>query len=410
MKNPTTKVKKSGERGETANMEANPKTVLFLSGGMGFVPRRRLAGIREVAGRESWFVAMVSVPGAGQPRRILADWKPDGAIVEGYVLRNRGWNASVFDEAGVPVVFCDADRRFVTDRHFGVRHDSRETARCAMRELLALGLPHYAYVHHLQLLDWSRDRETVFREELAATGLAPHVFRPASRTSACDIRRHFESIAAFLAALPTPCGVLAANDETASLVLLAAARCGLSVPWDLAVASIDNDIDICETVRPTLTSVAPAFIQSGRLAATLLKRRLDDPALPPETLVFGSAPLARRQSTDRTVRRDPKVARAQELIRKKACEGLAPPEVVKSMGLGTRSAEIRFRNATGKSIRRAILAARVARAMALLSEPRRDPVSVFVECGWCDEHAFRRAFVRETGFTPLRWRRLHLGK
>jgi transcriptional regulator GlxA family with amidase domain len=80
------------------------------------------------------------------------------------------------------------------------------------------------------------------------------------------------------------------------------------------------------------------------------------------------------------------------------------------MGLATRSAEIRFRNATGKSIRGAILAARVARAMALLSEPRRDPVSVFVECGWCDEHAFRRAFTQETGLTPLRWRRLHLGK
>ena len=53
-----------------------------------------------------------------------------------------------------------------------------------------------------------------------------------------------------------PCGSKgAANDETASLVLLAADRCWLSVPWDLAVAGIDNDMDLCETVHPSLTSV-----------------------------------------------------------------------------------------------------------------------------------------------------------
>lgn len=386
-------------------MEASPKTVLFLSGGMGFVPRRRLAGIREVAGRESWFVAMVPVPGAGQPRRILADWKPDGAIVEGFVLRNRGWSAAVFDEAGVPVVFCDADRRLVAERHFGVRHDSRETARCAARELLALGLPHYAYVHHPQLLDWSRDRETVFREELAAAGLAPHVFRPASRASARDVRRHFESIAAFVAALPVPCGVLAANDETASLVLMAASRLGLSVPWDIAVAGIDNDKDICETVVPTLTSVAPDFALSGRLAAQLLKKRMENPGAEPEVVPFGSAPLVRRLSTNRTVRRDAAVARAQELIRLEACEGLRPRDVASAMGIGARSAEIRFKAATGRSIRGAIVASRVSRAMALLSDPHRSLDAVALACGWSDAHAFRHAFAKETGVSPLRWRR-----
>lgn len=384
------------------------KTILYLSG-MKYVARRRLAGIREVAAAESWFVAAVDID-AISAKRLLAYWKPDGAIVEGFVLRRPGWSEALFDEAGVPAVFCDAEEEISPKPRFAVTHDSGEAARLAMSELLSLGLPRYAYVHQWQLFDWSARREDVFREETAAAGVDARVFRPPAKRGMRDMRALMESLCAFLSTLPTPCGVLAANDETASLVLLAAARCGLSVPWDLAVAGIGNDTDICETTRPTLTSVASAFIQSGRLAATLLKRRLDDPALPPETLEFGCAPLVRRQSTDRTVRRDPKIARAQELIRRKACEGLAPPEVVKTMGLATRSAEIRFKNATGKSIRDAILAARVARAMALLSEPRRDPVSVFVECGWCDDHAFRRAFVQETGLTPLRWRRLHFGR
>lgn len=99
-----------------------------------------------------------------------------------------------------------------------------------------------------------------------------------------DLRRLIE----FLAGRDRPTAVFAVNDLIAIDVMLAIRRCGLTVPGDLAVVGYDNS-PICETVSPSLTSVA----QSGRclgqsairLLVSLVRQEKADPLVVPVELV-----------------------------------------------------------------------------------------------------------------------------
>ena len=80
------------------------------------------------------------------------------------------------------------------------------------------------------------------------------------------------SLADELAALPTPCGVMAYNDRCAREVIDACNLAGLSIPSQIQVVGVDDQQEICENVRPRLTSIEPDFEGVGYLLA----QRMDE--------------------------------------------------------------------------------------------------------------------------------------
>jgi LacI family transcriptional regulator len=71
-----------------------------------------------------------------------------------------------------------------------------------------------------------------------------------------------------------PTALVAFNDKMAVGALRAAAERGLRVPEDVSVAGFD-DIDISRATRPLLTTVRQPLSEMGRMAVTMLMRRLD---------------------------------------------------------------------------------------------------------------------------------------
>ena len=111
----------------------------------------------------------------------------------------------------------------------------------------------------------------MFAKAVAAAGGRLNVFE-SSAVQDLDVFR--ERLGPWLSALPRPCGLLAANDATADIVLRLLRNRRIKVPEDIAVVGIDNDTLICENTTPTLTSVAPDFERSGYLAAEMLDARM----------------------------------------------------------------------------------------------------------------------------------------
>ena len=235
-----------------------------------------------------------------------------------------------------------------------------------------------------------------------------HVFRVQEGRRTEPFAGFAARLEAFVAQMPKPCGVLAANDEMAVHVLRAAERAGVAVPEEMAVMGIDNDVLVCENTLPTLSSVAPAFGRSGKLAAGLLARRFKCPKLKPVVLTFGSSPVERRHSTRKTERVDLRAVRAVEYVRVHACEGISASDVVREMGMRTRTAEYRFRAVAGRSIRDEIVAVRVAYAQRLLLGSKAGVDSVFSRCGYRDPRSLRYAFTKATGLSPRAWRAKNL--
>ena len=378
-------------------------TVLYFYEGAFTLWRRRMTGICAEARRHGWSIHAVNADGLSTNARGAVDfWKPGGVIVDGGVLGREGFGVQSYD--GIPAVFCDADESAVGGSAYRLAHDSDDTARTAVAELVSLNSESLGFVSYHTPRDWSDARRRVV-EKVAEEECVPFFsFDSAAACEGADISVFLSRLADFLRSLPRPAGVLAANDEMAAHVLSAAEAAGISVPDDLAVMGIDDDELICENTHPTLSSVAPDFERSGRLAAELLARCIADRGKSPATMLYGASPLVRRRSTRVDAARDPRVVRALELIRRDSCSGATVKDVIAAMGMKPRSAEARFKEVCGHSIKDEIMAVRLARAKRLLSDTDL-PISIVCErCGYTDERSLRYLFSKATGLSPADWR------
>jgi len=363
--------------------------------------RDRLAGVCRYAKKARW---QVSVAEYGRNFESIAAalkfWRPDGLIVEGGYTELAGFRQSDFD--GYPVVFCDARASRMSKPYSGVVHDSSETAMLAAKELMSLGFSDYAFVGNLQPRDWSDHRRDVFSKAVAASGGRLEVFETGA---AQDFDAFRERLKPWLAALPRPCGLLAANDTTANIVLRLLRDVRVKVPEEVAVVGIDNDPLICENTVPTLTSVAPDFERSGYLAAEMLDARMKGIEARDELRTFSALHVIHRGSTRILKRRDDAIKKALEFIREKAADGISPRNVVEHIGGSRRQAEYRFREFVGKSIGEELLAVRLESVKKLLSDPAVPIGSVAARCGYADDSTLRRAFKSATGLSLSAYRK-----
>ena len=144
-----------------------------------------------------------------------------------------------------------------------------------------------------------------------------------------------------------------------------------------------NDSVICETVRPTLSSLDVDGQRVGYEAAKLLDRMMagkpskDVVYIPPSHVVV-------RQSTDLVAIEDADVAQAVRIIRESACTGIDVMRVADKVGLSRRSLERRFRQFLGAPQRRKSCASR----------------SSMPKCSWLKRTRPARASHASVAFLP----------
>ena len=377
------------------------KTVLFFTDLLVGTHIPELNGVYERARRYGWHVVEIEYSHLIRPLGdYIKTWKPAGCIVDCSPL------TSVLDRTafrGLPVVYLHPDHETLKRPCTCVKNDPVPLAQLAARELSALDCAAYGYVGWSEPTSWSEDRRTAFINEMKTRGVAAKSFT--EHWSSRD-RLHCEKkLAAWLKSMPKPCGIFAANDDTASLVTEVCHFVGLNCPKDVAVIGVDNLEIICENAVTSLSSIEVDFTEAGRLAADLLARLLSDPKRKPERATFASARVVRRHSTRPQKACDAHVARALERIRREACFGLKAIDVINDFGASRRTAEQRFRAATGKTILEEINDHRLERAFQLLR--RQDyPISLIAEqCGWKRDVFLKRIFKKRTGMTMREWRR-----
>lgn len=359
------------------------KTVLYFQATGKAPARQKLEGVYAYGRGHGWNVQVIEAEASERKASELIDfWTPDGVIVECGSGQNH-FDPKIFKRT--PVVFLDRNPKTLAHPAFCVVHDSIATARLATRELLSLNLTAYAYVPWPEPRFWSEEREQGFARALRLNNLGYSRFGGKARSS--DVRALQKELGDWLAGLPKPVGVFAANDFMAAQVAAAAARCGFGIPDSIALIGVDNDELVCENTNPTLSSVRPDFRAAGQKAAELLARHMDNPKLRPTTERFGPLQLVRRASSNRTKRLDREVLAALDLIRREACNGLKARDVVALFPCTRRMAEIRFRTATGKSPLEVIQEVRRARAEELLADPTRDRNTIANLCGYSSANA-----------------------
>lgn len=377
------------------------KTILVFTrfSSSGF--RQVMEGVRRLAESDGWNLRVIETGKSRRtPTEIVEAWRPDGCIV---YCPQRGLTIPSAFHRRVPTVLVSPVVPPKERDVFWVRHDSTATGHRAATALLRLGLEHFAFVGWEISREWSRARCRGFCDELADIGLSCEVFRGTWRMD--DPLTAQKALAAWLERLPRPLGLFAANDRVAEIVISACADAGLSVPDDVSIIGCDNDPEICETLRPTLTSLMPDFADAGFRAARLLEEALAGKRSRAD--VYGDIGIVVRQSTRRLRTQGHSVAKALEYIRLHAVEGIGVPDVVQVMDVSRRAAEQAFRSATGKSILEEINDIRLARAELLLRNPRQNIGAVAQLCGWKGDNFLKRLFKSRHGVSMRTWRDSH---
>ena len=388
------------------------ETVLFLHGPFVRTARLLLEGFLSFADSRGWHVKNLCPPkgsGAAYLRRIVSAWNAVGVAVDCGAEAAMPLPGHAPD---VPFALIDLDLSkraklfggIAPQSRIGfVNSDSEDLVRTAASELVGRDFASYAYVSAYYARHWSRRRSEVFRAMVEEAGGEYHYFsgRRQETGDAPDVRR----LGDWLKSLPKPCGLLAANDRIAALVLSAAMRCGVVVPDMVSIVGIDNDEMLCESMHPSLSSVQPDFTGGGRMTGELLEGLLEGRVRSGTTILYGAKRFAHRLSTRQLKPNRPSVRNALDFIRRHAAEGVSASDVLPLLGGSRRSAEKRFRSSTGKSILEEIMDIRFEKVTALLERRHVQLSSIAGQAGFTSENQLQRRFKARFGMTMLEYRK-----
>lgn len=394
-------------------MLVQANTILYFQSSLSAINVGELEGFRARAHDFGWHLQVIEYDGAAKSRfqtaggdivcikELIGFWKADGCVVE---CGGRPPRFSLAEFGKTPVVLLDCHPSDVGYRTPCVYRDEVIVGQCAAKELLSLQLEDYAYLPWLEpRLTWSRVRGGAFAACVTQNGKRHHVFVPES--SNVDVIRIRHGLCNWIRSLPRPCGVFASNDIMASLFLEAARTGGDVVPRDFAVVGVDNDDSICENGVVSLTSIELDVQRYGAIAAELLDRRMKRAGT--QSCMSASGVYLHRRTSTRMVKvSDARIGRALEFIRKKACSGISPPDVVAEMGCSRRLADLRFREATGRSILDEIHDVRIGKVKELLRRGNCSESFIADSTGYSSLIDLCRVFKRLAGVTMSEYRRM----
>ncbi|HXG10337.1 MAG TPA: DNA-binding transcriptional regulator [Gemmataceae bacterium] len=330
----------------------------------------------------------------------LRRWKGDGILVR---IDNRE-TARAVRATGLPAVDLRGRVPGLGLPRVGV--DNRVLARLAAEHLLERGFRRFGFCgiprgEHPHLYRRGEDFLRLIEEK----GYPCAVFPGPNDRRAATWEKEQDRLAAWVAGLPKPVGVMACNDDRGQQLLDACRRAGVLVPDEVAVIGVENDPILCNLATPTLTSIDVNPQQVGYTAAALLDRLMAGDRPPPGGVFLGDCRVVTRQSTDVLALDDPELARAVHFIREHACEGIRVADVLAQVSMSRSVLERRCKQVLGRAPKALILGMQIERARQLLAETDLPLKMVALKCGFRTAKYFGDAFHRWVGERAGAYRR-----
>lgn len=382
------------------------KHVLLMFSRNNKADRDRLSGsLRFASEREDWEVRILdcSSPDTLKEYRELArDWRINAAIYS-----ERGRLPKVLrgqiEESSCLAAEIDAwpagDRADVS-----VRLDAAAVTEAAYRILSRRGFSNLAYfgTSAWDERDYSAQWERLFGS-LAAGAASFSVFRMREASGwAGSLKRASE----WVKNLPKPCGIMSYSDELSRDLLDACRLSHTLVPEQVSIIGVDNAVDICETARPSLSSILPDFERSGYMAAETLELLFRSRARCRRQIVltYGIKDVLERTSTMDLSGCGRIATAASEIIRRDFRDPITVTDVAKRLNVSTRLLEMHFKKIFGTGVKREILRLRLDAVRDELLTGHRPIGEASSLCGFLNANTAQIAFRRRFGMSMLDFR------
>ena len=363
-----------------------------------------------------WNVSFFT-PNEAQParnwRQNVIKWRPDGLVVTekevtSYLLEQ----SSAIPRGCKIAAFASDDPKLngrMPPRTVFIDVDDTAIVESAFNLMRKRGLENFAFVHTTEASEILRSR----RRAAALRHVANESGFKCTECGACrdgNWTSRLTLLANELTALPTPCGVMAYNDRCARDVIDACNLAGLAIPSQIQVVGVYNQQEICENVRPRLSSIEPDFEGCGYLLA----QRMD------ELLTTGKAKKSSICGVKRIVERETTrdlsgaarlVTAAEKYINANACQGLSPSPkglvpsaLAAALKVSRRYLEIRFKQVKGEGIAEAIRRRKLEEVCRMLKETDLPIGEIATRCGFPVQTHLNAIFRRNYGTTLRAYR------
>jgi LacI family transcriptional regulator len=330
----------------------------------------------------------------------LEEWRGDGIIARTVTTKQakiiQATKLPRVELLGHPKSSCIAE----------VRSDRYEQANIVVDHFLSRGIRQFAFFSFREIW-WIKYFRDGLCKVLNDRGYECHIYHSPVRSRILPTwnDRQLPSLIKWLLGLPRPIGIYTPGDLHAVCLLDVCRELKIAVPDEMAILGCGNDPVICDTVRPTLSSVDLDARRIGYEAAKLLDRKMAGKQVP-EIVLIPPSHVAIRQSTDHMAISDSDVIQAMQFIRETACKGINVAHVAEQVGVSRRGLERRFQRHLGTTPKEEILRIRLECAKNLLGQTDNAVEKIARRCGFASLAYFSRAFRREVGMTANAYRRM----
>jgi LacI family transcriptional regulator len=332
------------------------------------------------------------------PPQWLKQWKGDGIISRTVNLKQ----AKMLWRTKLPVVELHSHPKVTTSQ---IRVDVDKVGRMAVDHFLNCGLRQFGFFSYGEAW-WIRSFREAFSQIVADRGYDCHCYLPPPSEPSVPTWRESQrpGLVKWLRSLPRPIGVFTAGDIHSAFLLDICRDLNIRMPEDLAILGMGNDSVICETVRPTLSSLDVDGRRVGYEAAKLLDLMMA--GRPSKDIIYvPPSHVVTRQSTDLVAIEDADVAQAVRVIRESACTGIDVAGVAERVGLSRRSLERRFRQFLGRTPKAEIMRVQIEHAKRLMVQTDQTTVSIARKSGFSSLGHFTKAFRRIVGVKSQAYRK-----
>lgn len=358
-----------------------------------------IRGVANYALKQPGWKISVEPRGIEEQMSLPEDWQGDGVIA-------RIGSKTLHDElvaSGKPVVNVSGIELKGVDFPI-VTSDYQASAELAVGHFAGRGFRHLAYCGPDNIAHVARHC-AAFEKETAEGGFSCEVFRRDKGLQNKSWQQTREALVHWLESLPKPVGVFTWGSERGRSVLNACLEAGIAVPEQVAVLGGDEDELLCDICTPPLSAIVTPAEQAGYEAARILHTMMEGEPAPDEDVLLAADEVHTRQSTDILAIEDQDVSGVVNYIRENIQDSsLQVADLADLVGLSRRALERRFNQALGYGPAHEIQATRNQLVKKLLRETDMSITDVAARAGYASHEYMIRAFKKETGKTPLKYR------
>lgn len=251
---------------------------------------------------------------------------------------------------------------------------------------------------------WSKGRAEGFRIEVEKLGGNYYYFESEYLTNSQWSRSHVE-LDEWLSSLPKPVAVFACDDYFALQVAEMCKINNINIPREISLLGVDNDELICNLSYPSISSIVTDDENIGYVAGKQLHALIVNKKNIPFKIIKKPIRVEPRQSTERYNISNEYIIQVIEYIEKNFTTDISIDELARLVPLGRRNLEKKFKEAMDTTIYQFILEKKIEYISYKLITTRESLWDIAIDAGFNDARNANRIFKKNTGYTPLNFRK-----